>query len=329
MKLLITLLFLMAHSSFAAVKINGAGASFPYPVYSKWISNYKTENPDIQINYQSIGSGGGIRQLLKQTVDFGASDAPMKDKELKKAAWPILHIPTVLGAVSVAHNVEGLGSNLKLDGATLANIFLGNITKWNDPAIASLNKGIKLPNTDILIVHRADGSGTTSVFSEYLSKLSSQWKDEVGKGKSLQWPTGIGAKGNEGVTAMIKQTSGAIGYISLEYALSNNISTIMLKNKAGHYVSPTVASVSAAAAHITDFSGDMRISITDAPGKEAYPISAFTFILLPKTKEKSNLTHVRKFLNWALTKGQNGVKELNYAPLPKGLAKAMLTKLEE
>jgi len=329
LKLLTILLFLSSQVSFASIKINGAGASFPYPIYSKWISDYGKKNPEIKINYQSIGSGGGIRQLLKQTVDFGASDAPMKDRELKKAAWPIQHIPTVLGAVSISHNVKGLNGDLKLDGKTLADIFLGKIAKWNDPAIASLNKGVNLPNIDILVVHRADGSGTTSVFSEYLSKVSTQWKDEVGKGKSLQWPKGIGAKGNEGVTAMIKQTAGTIGYISLEYALSNNIRTIMLKNKSGNYVAPTVASVSAAAAHITDYSGDMRISITDAPGQSAYPISAFTFMLLPKSKEKTNLVHVRSFLKWALTEGQNGVTKLNFAPLPDKLAKAMLDKLNE
>ncbi len=330
MKLLITLLSVLSLQVAAgAIKINGAGASFPYPVYSKWISEYGAKNKDVQINYQSIGSGGGIRQLISQTVDFGASDAPMKDKEMKKAAWPVEHIPTVLGAVSVAHNVQGVSAALKLDGSTLANIFLGKITKWNDPAIAALNEGVTLPSTDILVVHRADGSGTTSVFSEYLSKVSSDWDDEVGVGKSLQWPTGIGAKGNEGVTAMIKQTTGTIGYVSLEFALSNNIDTIMLKNKAGKFISPTVESVSAAASHITDFSGDMRVSITDAPGKDAYPISAFTFILLPKTKENPKLTHVKKFLNWALTDGQKGVTALNYAPLPTGLAQAMLDKLKE
>lgn len=330
MKKLLTLCLAFAVQAAAgAIKINGAGASFPYPIYSKWISEFSADNKDIQINYQSIGSGGGIRQLIKQTVDFGASDAPMKDKDLKKAAWPIMHVPTVLGAVSVAYNVKGVKGDLKLDGNTLANIFLGKITKWNDKAIAALNSGTNLPNEPILIVHRADGSGTTSVFSDYLAKVNSEWKDEVGVGKSLQWPTGIGAKGNEGVTAMIKQTSGAIGYVSLEYALSNNIKTVALKNAAGDFVAPSVDSVSTAAAHITDFSGDMRVSITNAPGKGAYPISAFTFILLPVTKDMASLVHTKKFLNWALTKGQPLASTLNYAPLPKELAKAMLNKISK
>ena len=316
-------------SASAVTKINGAGASFPFPIYSKWFSEYKKVKTDVEFNYQAIGSGGGIRQLIKQTVDFGASDAPMKDRDMKKAAWPVHHIPTVLGAVSVVYNVSELNAKgLKLDGMTLANIFQGKITKWNDAAIAKLNSGITLPNKDILIVRRADGSGTTSIFSDYLSSVSPDWKKKIGVGKTLRWPSGIGAKGNDGVTNMVKQTDGAIGYVELAYALKNNLTSVALKNKAGEYQLPTVDGVSRSAAGLKDFSGDMRVSIVNAPGKGVYPISAFTYILLPVRKTDKKLSEVKTFLKWALSDGQAFAPKLHYAPLPKKLVKALQPKLK-
>jgi len=310
----------------AVTKVNGAGASFPYPIYSKWFSEYGKLNKDVQFNYQAIGSGGGIRQLIKQTVDFGASDAPMKDKDKKKAAWPVKHIPTVLGAVSVAFNVE-VGGTLKLDGQTLADIFMGTITTWNDERIQKLNLGLKLPAKDILIVRRADGSGTTSIFSDYLSTVSKKWEDKIGRGKSLKWPVGIGAKGNDGVTAAVKQTSGAIGYVELAYALKNNLATVALKNKAGEFQKPSVKGVSLSAATLPE-NASVTASIVDAKGKGVYPISAFTYILLPVKEETTQLKEVKKFLNWALTDGQEMTEELHYAPLPKSLVKRMLKEIK-
>lgn len=331
-KYLLAMLFTVTSlnaASGSVKKINGAGASFPYPLYSKWISEYTKQNPETQINYQSIGSGGGIRQVQKETVDFGASDAPMKDDDLKKVSFEIKHIPTVLGAVVVAYNIKGIEGQLNLDGDTLSKIFLGKITKWNDPAIVAMNKTATLPKEDILIVHRADGSGTTSIFSEYLSKISADWKSSVGEGKTLEWPVGIGAKGNEGVTAMIKQTSGAIGYIGLEYALTNDIAMAKLKNKKGEFVNPSVDAVSKSAAGIKNFDGDMRMSITDADAKGAYPISAFTYILLPlRTNNAEALDEVKKFVKWGLTLGQAMAPELNYAPLPVALRDALLERIK-
>jgi phosphate transport system substrate-binding protein len=308
-------------------KINGAGASFPFPIYSKWFSEYKKTNANVEFNYQAIGSGGGIRQLLKQVVDFGASDAPMKNKDMKKAAWPIEHIPTVLGAVAVSYNLKGLESHLKLDGKTLAEIFLGSINKWNHPAIAQLNEGVKLPNKDILVVRRADGSGTTAIFSDYLSVVSPTWKKKIGRGKSLRWPVGIGAKGNSGVTSMVQQTEGAIGYLELAYAKNNKLMTFSIKNKAGEYQQPSVDGVSRSAAGLKDFSGDLRVSIVDAIGKGVYPISAFTYILLPVKKSDKKVAEVKKFLKWALSTGQAYAPALHYAPLPKELITALEKKL--
>ncbi len=310
----------------ATIKVNGAGATFPYPIYSKWFSEYKKVKPEVQFNYQSIGSGGGIRQLIKQTVDFGASDAPMKEKDKKKAAWPIKHIPTVLGAVSVAYNLPSV-KKLKLDGQTLASIFLGKISNWSHPEISKLNPGVTLPKEDILVVRRADGSGTTAIFSDYLSTISKAWKSKVGQGKSLKWPVGIGSKGNEGVTATVKQTTGTIGYIELAYALKNNLKTIALKNQAGEFIQPSVKGVSLSAASLKNKGGKVTTSIVNAPGKGVYPISAFTYILLPIKEETVELKEVKNFLNWALTKGQGMTKELHYAPLPKALAKRMLKEI--
>lgn len=314
----------------AITKVNGAGASFPYPIYSKWFSEYKKVKTDVEFNYQAIGSGGGIRQLIKQTVDFGASDAPMKEKDMKKAAWPVLHVPTVMGAVSVAFNLDGVKA-LNVDGPTLAKIFMGSINKWNDPALVALNKGAKLPNADILVVRRSDGSGTTAIFSDYLSTVSPDFKKKIGKGKALKWPaTTVGAKGNDGVTGVVKQTKGAIGYVELAYAIKNGLPTAKVKNKNGKFTAPSIKGVSASAAKLkdADYNGDLRISIVDQAGDDVYPISAFTYILLPVTKETVQLKEVKTFINWALTKGQAMAADLHYAPLPKKLTKVLLKKIK-
>ena len=322
----IIFLLLLSLNTFAVTKVNGAGATFPYPIYSKWFSEYNKLNSEVQFNYQAIGSGGGVRQLLKQTVHFGASDAPMKDKDIKRAPWPVKHIPTVLGAVTVAFNLDGV-KELNLDGKTLAEIFLGKISKWDHPTIKGLNKTIELPNKDILVARRADGSGTTAIFSDYLSTVSEPWLSTVGRGKSLRWPVGIGAKGNDGVTAIIKQTEGTIGYIELAYALKNNLSTAAIKNKANEFVKPTVEGVSLSAKMLKENSS-VTTSIVDADGEGVYPISAFTFILLPMKSETNELKEVKKFLKWALTEGQKMTNELHYAPLPTSLAKRMLKDIK-
>lgn len=326
--LLLTTL-LINSSAFAVLKINGAGASFPYAIYSKWFSEYSKANNDVQFNYQPIGSGGGIRQLIKQTVDFGASDAPMKNKDKKKAAWKVMHVPTVLGAVAVSYNQKEIPAGLKLDGTTLADIFLGKINKWNHADIKKLNPSVNLPNKDILVVRRADGSGTTKVFADFLSDVSSQWKDQIGTGKSLRWPVGIGAKGNDGVTALIEQTEGAIGYIDLAHAQKNNLKTIALKNKANEYIAPTVDSISASAANLKTNGTDFTASIVNATGKGVYPISAFTYILLPIRDKDNKLTAIHNFINWALTDGQGYAAGLYYAPLPKSLRTNILTEIKK
>jgi phosphate transport system substrate-binding protein len=324
------LMFLMVSfslNSFAAQKVNGAGATFPYPIYSKWFSEYQKNHADVEFNYQSIGSGGGIKQVLAQTVDFGATDAPMTDEELKSAKTPIRHIPTVLGAVVVAYNVKDVAANLHLDGDTLAKIFLGTITKWNDAAIAKLNPKAKLPATDILVVRRSDGSGTSAVFTEYLSNVSADFKTKVGVGKNVNWPAGIGAKGNEGVTAMVAQTDGAIGYTELAYAVNSKLNTASIKNAKGEFVAPSVASVTAAASSVKKFDGDMRLSIINVSEKGAYPISSFTYILLPEnTSEPIKAT--KAFLGWALKDGQKFASELYYAPLPSKMSEALLKTLK-
>ncbi len=326
-----SLMFLLLSLSLgvsAAQKINGAGATFPYPIYSKWFSEYQKTKKDVEFNYQSIGSGGGIKQVLAQTVDFGATDAPMSDEELKSAKNPIRHIPTVLGAVVAAYNVKGISSDLKLDGQTLADIFQGKITKWNEAAIAKLNPKAKLPATDILVVRRSDGSGTTSVFTTFLADTSADWKSKVGAGKNISWPVGIGAKGNEGVTAMISQTDGAIGYIELAFALNNKLSTVAIKNKKGEFVTASVESITKAASNVKDFNGDLRISVINSEAKGAFPISSFTWILLPEDKSSAVLPEVRAFLRWALKDGQGLASELHYAPLPKKMAEAIIKTLK-
>ena len=301
--------------------LNGAGATFPYPMYSKSFSEYHKAHPDIQFNYQSIGSGGGIRQVLAQTVDFGASDGPMTDEQLSQAKTKILHIPTVLGAVVPAYNVPGVTGELKFTPEALAGIFLGKITSWNDPAIAKANPGVNLPNQTIIVIHRSDGSGTTYIFTDYLSKVSSEWQNGPGKGTSVKWPVGLGGKGNEGVAGMIRQMQGGIGYIELIYAVQNKITYGSVKNAAGSFVKATLESVTAAAASAKNMPPDFRVSITNAPGKDAYPISSFTWLLIPeKSKEASKGKILADFLTWMVDDGQKMTSELAYAPLPESVA---------
>jgi len=311
-----------------SAQINGAGATFPYPIYSKWFSEYNKLHPGVQINYQSIGSGGGIRQITNQTVFFGASDGPMTGDQLMAAPGKIMHFPTVLGGVVPTYNLEGVGE-LKFTGALLADIFLGKVTKWNDGAIAKLNPGVNLPGTDITVVHRSDGSGTTYIFMDYLSKVSPEWKQKVGVATSVQWPAGVGGKGNEGVAGLVKQTPGAIGYVELIYALQNNISYGSVQNMSGDFVKASVESVTAAAAAAADkMPADFRVSITNAPGKTAYPISSFTWLLLYENpKDKAQARIMVDFVKWALTDGQKYCADLGYAPLPENVVKLEMTAL--
>ncbi|MBV9888942.1 MAG: phosphate ABC transporter substrate-binding protein PstS [Acidobacteria bacterium] len=302
--------------------INGAGASFPYPVYSKWFDEYHKAHGNAQINYQSVGSGAGIKQVTEGTVDFGASDGPMNDDQMKayqdKHGSPILHFPTVLGAAVPTYNIPGVSNTLNFTPEALAGIFLGRVTKWNDPLIASANKGVSLPAKDIVVVHRSDGSGTTYIWTDYLSKVSDDWKNKVGKGTSINWPVGLGGKGSEGVTGLVKQTPNSIAYVELTYAVQNNIAYGTVKNSAGSFVKADLASVSAAAAGIKDMPADFRVSITNGAGKNAYPISSFTWLLIPsKFSDAAKGTAMKDFLKWALTDGQGLVEALSYAKLPK------------
>ncbi len=301
--------------------VNGAGATFPNPMYQKWFSEYHKAHPDIQFNYQSIGSGGGIRQVLAQTVDFGASDGPMTDEQLAQAKTKILHIPTVLGAVVPAYNVPGVATELKFTPEALAGIFLGKVTTWNDPAIAKANPGVNLPNQPIIVIHRSDGSGTTYIFTDYLSKVSSEWQSGPGKGTSVKWPVGLGGKGNEGVAGLIRQMQGGIGYIELIYAVQNKIDYGSVKNASGTFVKASLDSVTAAAASAKSMPADFRVSITNAPGKDAYPISSFTWLLIPeKSKEAAKGKILADFLSWMVEDGQKMTAELKYAPLPENVA---------
>ena len=306
--------------------INGAGATFPYPIYSKWFDVYAKNNPGIHINYQSIGSGGGIRMLSQKTVDIGASDAPMTDDQMKSAPAKVLHFPSVMGAVVIAYNLTGVKSGLKLTGPVVADIFMGKITKWNDPAIAKLNPGITLPADDITPCHRSDGSGTTYIFADYMSKVSPEWAKGMGKSTSLKWNGGYGGKGNEGVTAMVQQTPGAIGYIELIYALNNNIAFADLQNRDGKWITASLEGVTAAAAATaSEMPADFRVSITDAPGASSYPISSFTWILVYQQQtDKEKGAQIVSFLKWALHDGQQYVSALKYAPLP-----AQVVQLED
>ncbi|MEK6706531.1 MAG: phosphate ABC transporter substrate-binding protein PstS [Bdellovibrionota bacterium] len=316
--------------AYSAALINGAGATFPYPLYSKWFAEYQKVDPEVRINYQSIGSGGGIRQFLEKTVDFGASDAPMTDEQLSKASVPVVHIPTVLGAVVLTYNVPGVEQGLKLSGEVVAYIFLGKVTKWNDSRITALNHGIKLPETDILVVHRSDGSGTTGIFTDYLSKVSAEWKTKTGSGTAVNWPVGLGGKGNEGVAGLIKQTPGSIGYVELIYAKNNSLNYAFLKNKAGNVIEPNTKTVTAAAAGVVkSMPADFRVSITNADGKEAYPISGFTYLLVYKNMPKGKGEGIVKFLRWAMKGGQSYAEPLYYAPLPTALLTKVNAKIDE
>ena len=308
---------LLTLSVSAQTKLNGAGATFPYPIYSKWFSEYHNQHPDIEINYQPIGSGGGIRQVTAGTVDFGGSDGPMSDEQLAAVKFKVLHLPTVLGAVVPAYNIPGFKGELKFTSDILAGIYLSKITSWNDAAIAKVNPGVSLPNQPIVVVHRSDGSGTTYIFTDYLSKVSPDWKGSVGKGTSVSWPVGMGAKGNEGVAGMIRQMDGAFGYIELIYALQNNITYGTVKNSSGNFVKASLASTTAAAASMKTMPADFRVSITNAPGADSYPICSFTWLLVPQEwKDKGKEKVFADFLNWMLDQGQGFTAQLNYAPLP-------------
>ena len=297
--------------------LNGAGATFPYPMYSKWFSEYHKAHPDIQFNYQSIGSGGGIRQVLAGTVDFGASDGPMSDDQLSQAKTKILHIPTVLGAVVPAYNVPGVSGELKFTPDVLSGIFLGKITSWNDAALVKANPGVTLPNQPIVVIHRSDGSGTTFIFTDYLSKVSSDWSNGPNKGTSVKWPVGLGGKGNEGVAGMIRQIQGSLGYVELIYAVQNNINYGTVKNSSGDFVKASLQSVTAAAASMKSMPADFRVSITNAPGKDSYPISSFTWLLIPqKSKDAAKGKMIADFLTWMLDSGEKMTADLTYAPLP-------------
>lgn len=315
----------------AQTTLNGAGATFPYPMYSKWFSEYHKAHPEIEINYQSIGSGGGIRQVLAGTVDFGASDGPMTDEQLKDAKTKILHVPTVLGAVVPAYNIPGVTGEIKFTPEALAGIFLGKITNWNDKAITSANPGVNFPKDQaIIVMHRSDGSGTTYIFTDYLSKVSSEWQSGPGKGTSIKWPVGLGGKGNEQVAGMVRQMPGAIGYIELIYAVQNHITYGVVKNAVGNFVKASLDSVTAAAASVKNMPADFRVSITNAPGQDAYPISSFTWLLIPaQSKDAGKGKILADFLNWMVNDGQKMTAELTYAPLPENVAARVKDEIKQ
>src|SRR3954469_11842621 len=321
---------LAAAAPLAAQSLTGAGATFPNPIYTKWFDAY-SKKTGIKINYQSIGSGGGIRQFTEGTVDFGASDGPMNESQIQAVNGNVLHVPTVIGAVAVTYNLPSLGTTqLKFDGNLLVDIFMGRVTNWNDPKIAALNPGVKLPDLDLIVVHRSDGSGTTYVFTDYLNKFSREWKDKVGFATSVNWPVGLGGKGNEGVTQQIKQVEGALGYVELIYAISNKLPYASIKNASGAFVEPSLESVTAAAAGAklpkdTDF----RVSITNAPGDQAYPIASFTWLLVKKdNKDAAKAKLIRDFLTWMVTpEAQKMATELHYAPLPDPVVSLVQARL--
>jgi len=316
--------------SSAQTLLNGAGATFPYPIYSKWFDEYTKVDPSARFNYQSIGSGGGIRQIIERTVDFGASDGPMTDEQLQKAPGPLFHIPTVLGAVVVTYNLPG-NPKLRFTPDLLADIFLGKITKWNDPRLATANPGVKLPDQSLVVVHRSDGSGTTYIFVDYLSKVNKEWEQKVGRGTSVNWPVGLGGKGNEGVSGQVKNTPGAIGYVELAYAITNRLPVSEIRNQAGKFVAPSIQSTTAAAAGAAkNMPSDFRVSLTNPPGDDAYPIASFTWLLV--YKEQSDLTKGQalvKFLQWAIHHGQRYTSDLLYAPLPPQVVKQIEAKIEQ
>jgi len=313
------------------IQINGAGATFPNPIYSKWFSEYNKLKPNVQINYTPIGSGGGIRQISQRTVFFGATDGPMTPEQMQSAPGKILHLPTVLGAVVPVYNIPGVKQELKFTGQLLADVTLGKITKWNDPAIAKLNAGVNLPATDIVVAHRSDGSGTTYIWVDYLSKVSPEFRKTVGVSTSVKWPVGVGGKGNEGVAGLVSQTPGALGYVELIYALQNTISYGAVQNSSGNFVRATVDAVTAAAAAAAaQMPEDFRVSITNPPGKDAYPIASFTWLLLYENpQDKTQAKIMVEFMQWALTDGQKHARELGYAPLPKAIVDMELKALQK
>ena len=326
--LVIVLLTGVSATASAQMMINGAGATFPYPIYSKWFDEYAKVDPSVRFNYQSIGSGGGQKQILAQTVDFGASDGPMSDDNLTKAPGKLLHIPTVAGADVVAYNLSG-NPALKFDADTIAGIFLGQIKKWNDPKIMELNPGVTLPDQEIVVVHRSDGSGTTYIWTDYLSKISPEWKTKVGTNTSVNWPTGIGGKGNEGVAGQVRQTPGALGYVELIYAVQNKMPYADVKNAAGEFVKPTLESVTAALA-TADIPDDFRFSMTNAPGKGAYPIAGATWLLVyQQQKDAAKGKKLVEFLKWSVTDGEKMAKDLQYAPLPESVQQRVLKRIGE
>ncbi|MGA8430854.1 MAG: phosphate ABC transporter substrate-binding protein PstS [Candidatus Sulfotelmatobacter sp.] len=318
---LLVLCLVLPLAAFGQTTLNGAGATFPNPMYSKWFSEYHKLHSDIQINYQPIGSGGGIRQVIAGTVDFGASDMPMTDDQLKEAKFKVLNVPTVLGAVVPAYNVPGVSGEIKFTPEALAGIFLGHVTKWNDKAIASANAGVNLPDKDIIVIHRSDGSGTSFIWTDYLSKVSNDWKSQVGSSTSVKWPIGLGGKGNEGVAGLIRQMPGSIGYVELIYAMQNNILYGSVKNSSGAFLKASLEGVTAAAASAPKMPADFRVSITNAPGKDAYPISSFTWLLIPaQSKDAAKGKILGDFLNWMVTDGQKMTNALSYASLPDNVA---------
>jgi phosphate transport system substrate-binding protein len=328
--ILFWLCVLLPVAALGQTKLNGAGATFPYPMYSKWFSEYHKLHSDIEINYQSIGSGGGIRQVSEGTVEFGASDMPMNDEQLKAAKSKILNIPTVLGAVVPVYSVPGVTADLKFTPDVLAGIFLGRITKWNDKAIAAANPGVSFPDKDIVVIHRSDGSGTTFIWTDYLSKVSADWKSQVGSGTAVKWPLGLGGKGNEQVAAYVRQMPGAIGYVELIYALQTKIPFGNVQNAAGNFVKGSLDSVTAAAASAPKMPADFRISITNAPGKDAYPIASFTWLLIPaQSKDPAKGKILSDFLAWMVTDGQKMTSALAYAPLPDNVAQKVKEAIKE
>jgi phosphate transport system substrate-binding protein len=320
-KIVLLVCVLLAMPVVGQTTLVGAGATFPYPIYSKWFSEYHKLHSDVQVNYQSIGSGGGIRQVTAGTVDFGASDMPMTDKQLSEVKTKILNIPTVLGADVPAYNIPGVTGEVKFTPEALAGIFLGKISKWNDKAITSANPGVNFPDKDIVVVHRSDGSGTTFIWTDYLSKISPEWKSQVGSDTSVKWPVGLGQKGNEGVAGSLRQMAGSIGYVELIYAVQNNIPYGSVRNAAGVFVKASLESVTAAAASAPKMPADFRVSITNAPGKDAYPISSFTWLLIPaQSKDAAKGKMLADFLNWMVSDGQKMTASLSYAPLPDNVA---------
>jgi len=321
----------LASCALAQTTVNGAGATFPYPIYSKWFSEYHNLHSDIQINYQSVGSGAGIRQVQAGTVDFGASDGPMTDEQIAQSKVKVLHVPTVLGAVVPAYNIPGVNAELRFTPDVLADIFLGKITNWNDSRIAKVNPGVNFPNQNITVVHRSDGSGTTFVWTDYLSKVSPDWKEHVGSNTSVNWPKGLGGKGNEGVAGLVEQTPNSIGYVELIYAIQNHMGYGLVKNASGNFIKASLESVTDAASGAAEkMKSDIRISITDASGAKAYPICSFTYLLIPeKISDSAKRDAIKTFLHWMLTDGQGMVESLNYARLPKAVVAIEMKQIGE